>query len=584
MTRALVVCTCAALGLAAAIAVTGGFSFTVGPIAVGLHRWPVAVLVGLLAMAAACRDGRAGFERATGWFEDGLDRHARAIAYAAAATAAGIGLAFGTYAASGSDASGYVSQAALLASGRVAIEEPLAREPGWPVGAWAFSPLGYRPGVRPGEIVPTYPPGLPLVMAVADRVVGADGPFLVSPLLGALAVLCAYRLGRLIESRTAGAIAAWLLATSPILLLQIVQPMSDVPVTGWWALAAVVALGASPLAPPLAGAVAGLALLTRPNLLPLAVVLAAVVAYRHGPRRLVWLVAGAAPAAALLLLLQKRLYGSAVASGYGPTGDLFAAANIWPNLTGYAGRLFVGEPVPLLLLAAAFLGQLLLRPDRNAPVTGRTDVGLAWLPVAWCVVTLFGYLPYGVFTEWSYLRFLLPAFPLASAGVAAAVARTAARVPFRAGGIVVVVAVTLGCCVDLRIARREQVFNIAAYDARHRTAGRYLETMLPADAVILAVQQSGSARFYTNRPVVRWDLVGDDLDAALDRLVRARRHPFLLVEDWEAPDLRRRFPSSEVARLDWPARFDLPGTVTVRLYDPFDRFAPAGPAARDRFR
>jgi 4-amino-4-deoxy-L-arabinose transferase-like glycosyltransferase len=41
-------------------------------------------------------------------------------------------------------------------------------------------------------------------------------------------------------------IAAALMATSPIALLQNPQPMSDIPVTAWFAVAACLALDASP--------------------------------------------------------------------------------------------------------------------------------------------------------------------------------------------------------------------------------------------------------------------------------------------------------------------------------------------------
>jgi len=42
-----------------------------------------------------------------------------------------------------------------------------------PQAEWSLSPLGYRPGLGPGLIVPTCPPGLPLVMAAAA---GIGGP------------------------------------------------------------------------------------------------------------------------------------------------------------------------------------------------------------------------------------------------------------------------------------------------------------------------------------------------------------------------------------------------------------------------
>ena len=105
-----------------------------------------------------------------------------------ALAAAGLGLRFGTFAASGADSYGYVSQADLWLERRLIIDEPLADEAPWPNANWTLTPFGYRPGDDRGTMVPTYAPGLPMVMAVFKAVGGADAVFYVVPLLGALAV------------------------------------------------------------------------------------------------------------------------------------------------------------------------------------------------------------------------------------------------------------------------------------------------------------------------------------------------------------------------------------------------------------
>jgi hypothetical protein len=61
-----------------------------------------------------------------------------------------------------------------------------------------------------------------------------------------------------------------------------------------------------------------------------------------------------------------------------------------------------------------------------------------------------------------------------------------------------------------------------------------------------------------------------------------QRHPVLLVEDWEAADIRRRFPASAIARLDWTPRADFGTDVRVLLFDLVDRAAPKVTAATDR--
>jgi hypothetical protein len=89
------------------------------------------------------------------------------------------------------------------------------------------------------------------------------------------------------------------------------------------------------------------------------------------------------------------------------------------------------------------------------------------------------------------------------------------------------------------------------------------------------VQQSGSARYYAHRPIVRWDQMPADLDAVVATLQTLGRRPLLLVEDWEAADLQRRYPTSALARLDWTPRADFGTAVRVRLFDPIDRSASA---------
>ena len=93
--------------------------------------------------------------------------------------------------------------------------------------------------------------------------------FYVVPLLGGVAVWATYLMGTTVAGPMVGLAAAVLLATSPVFLYQLMSPMSDVPVTAWWALC----LALLPLkrrdATLAAGLFAGIAILTRPNLVPI---------------------------------------------------------------------------------------------------------------------------------------------------------------------------------------------------------------------------------------------------------------------------------------------------------------------------
>jgi hypothetical protein len=192
------------------------------------------------------------------------------------------------------------------------------------------------------------------------------------------------------------------------------------------------------------------------------------------------------------------------------------------------------------------------------------------------------YLPYGVFAEWTYLRFLLPAFPFVFVGIGALVAQASLRLPAAARGIAVLAALTAAASANVAHAVELQVFNLARYEARYRSAGRYLAAALPRDAVIVTVQESASAHYYTGLPIVRWDMLPVDLDEAVAALRARGRHPVLLVEDWEMSQLAAKFPRSRLARLDWPPQADFGQVTRVRLFDPLDRNVPAATRQIDR--
>jgi hypothetical protein len=242
ITRLLLAVATIALVVLVIVTITGGFLVQLGPLRISAHNWRGPLLIAIAAAAAAARHGRSALAEAAGAGWSFIHEHAAASVVVLAAATAGVGIGYGTYSASSSDASGYVSEAALIASARLSSDEPLARTVAWRNATWTFSPLGYRPGTAPGELVPTYPAGLPLVMTPLRLLGGELAGYVAVPLLGAIAVLATYYIGARLHSRYAGLAAAVLLASSPILLFHIVQPMSDVAATAWWALAMAFAL------------------------------------------------------------------------------------------------------------------------------------------------------------------------------------------------------------------------------------------------------------------------------------------------------------------------------------------------------
>jgi hypothetical protein len=517
-----------------------------------------------------------------------LERHATAIAFLIAAGCAGTCVRYGTLAAHATDPSAYVSHSRLLVEGPLIRKEPLVRAFDWHSGAWNFSPLGYRPGVGADEIVPTYPLGLPAVMALLRLPLGETGAYLAVPLLAALLVLGAYRLAARAHSPVAGVVAAALAATSPIVLFEGVQPMSDVPSATWVLLAILAARGERWPSAVVAGACLGMVGATRPNLAPLGLVVMACVAWPVAGatggwlrglrlRRVVLACLGLAPVIGMVMLGQYVLYGSPLATGYGGLDQYFTRANIVQNVYDYAWRIWIGETALLALVAGALIIWIV---RRQTPVTpsGRGGVAeLTAIAAATTVAILGLYLPYGIFPDWAYLRFLLPALATVFVLAGALVAASASKLPVWIGGPLLVVTVGAACLANVLIASDLQAFNLHRYDSRFRTVGMYLRETLPPNAIVVTFQESGAIRYYTGAPILRWDYLPVDLDDAIHGLRAKGLHPILVAEDWERPLLREKFPKSRFAALDWPLRADIGETTHVWILDPLDRGAETKP-------
>lgn len=183
MQRLLLVLSGAAFGWAAFVLATGGIEWRIAGV---LFRSKdpgraLAVAVALLLFHAFV------FRRSFAADADRLVSIARRIlpglALGCALVLAVEAVRYGVFTAGGSDSWGYVSQAYGWTSGTLPWAEPIPISVPWPSGDASLSPLGYRPGPQPHTMVPTYAPGLPLMMAAA-LAFGACGPFLVVPACG----------------------------------------------------------------------------------------------------------------------------------------------------------------------------------------------------------------------------------------------------------------------------------------------------------------------------------------------------------------------------------------------------------------
>jgi hypothetical protein len=431
----------------------------------------------------------------------------------------------------------------------------------WPNREWAFTPLGYRPYSGDGTIVPTYPAGFPMVMAVFLGVFGENGPFFVVPLFAALTVWVTYLLGKeATGSKASAVLAASLLLASPVFLTHLMVPMSDVPAAAGWALVALLALkGGRGSRPLLAGLIAGLTLLIRPNLVLLALMPA--LAWRRRREPLLRYVLGLAPAVVALAALNTFLYGSPLTFGQGTLSESYALHAAPGNIRLYTSWLVQTQtPLVVLALLPLFVEQALSAGSREISPRGCLSamVGLTFL----------SYVFYHQFDHWYYLRYLLPAYPALFVLTAAAVRYLCLRLPVEARVPVALCVCAAVIPYGVKFGSDAGIFRQAAYEQRHVRAAANVAALTPQTAVVLAIQHSGSVRYYANRITLRYDWLEDDrLDAAIHDLTAAGYQPYVLLDEWEVSEFRARFGAhSRIGKLNWAPIARVPSSPEVHLY------------------
>src|SRR4029079_12434163 len=162
----------------------------------------------------------------------------------------------------------------------------------------------------------------------------------------------------------------------------------------------------------------------------------------------------AAPGALATPAINRTLFGAATASGYGRASDLFAWANVVPNMTRYVSWL-IGSQTPLVMLGVAALAVPLARIWPG--VTDRRVFAIIGLFIAGLCAP---YAAYGnVDDVWWMLRYLLPIWPFLMLGLAsAALALARGRRPAAAALVIASFAV-LGLD-GVRVAASRHVFDL----------------------------------------------------------------------------------------------------------------------------
>ena len=454
----------------------------------------------------------------------------------------------------GSDSSGYFNGARLLAEGRMTT--PVRTIEGFNASSpWVYTPHGFTPEGASSGLTPTYPTGLSLHYAAGALMLGWQwGPLAVAVLASVATVLLTYFILRELDvGRPLALVGAAAIAGSPLFLFVSFIPMSDVPTTAWVALAVLGALRAreSQRWAMLAGLAFSVAVVIRPTTAVLAPPLALLLG---GLRPIGWAGVGALPGAAWQAFTGVALYGGVFRTGYGAFGDSFGWENFGPSWRNYA----MTFPYVLPLAMAA----VLLAPWW--PWKSRAREGIALGVMAVGLLCFYSF--YNVTKDvWWYLRFVLPVFPvliaLALRALQGFVNRRQIPPESRpAVWLVTAMVLALSLVPSVYWSRKQHVLLMKSFQEPYAAAGEWARANLPRGSAVAAMHLSGTLYFYSDLPILRWDLISTEDVAALRRTLTASgRSIYAMVHPFEGDaKLREQFPWR------WEKVTEVEGVVVLR--------------------
>ena len=122
------------------------------------------------------------------------------------------------------------------------------------------------------------------------------------------------------------------------------------------------------------------------------------------------------------------------------------------------------------------------------------------------------------------------------------------------------------------VARSLDTFKLADQLRRVSAVADYINVDVPPAAVIVAGEQSGSMRYYTERPILRWESASPDaLAAAMVTLEQSRRPVYIVLDGWEHEPFRAKFGALPMGSLDWPPILDAGTSRRTQLWKAADR-------------
>ncbi|MDQ8187286.1 hypothetical protein [Pelagicoccus sp. SDUM812002] len=451
------------------------------------------------------------------------------------------------------DASGYMNFARLLGEGRMTETVRI------PEGAMfeempksLFQPLGFMFRAEQGQLSPTYPIGLPLLLSLGDL---HESELLVRMVYAFSAIFSCigiWFLGTELKLQQPWRFySVAILATSPLFLWSSLILMSDLLAAclAIWVLVLAKRSNGSRIAALFCGLLVGGAVLTRPsNVLLFAPVWVALWQDRASWDKWFSGIVGGIPALLLYLWSNGRLYGDLWQSGYGDLWSLFKAEYFLPTMRHYGRTLLYG--LFALALPSALLEATRLRK-------GQVRLLLAW------AIPFFGFYAFYFFTSqtWWFLRFILVALPaviLLSAAWFESFART--RLSNQAELRLLLTLTFLSVVAAVYWEGRLNILGEQAFERRYAEECAWAKQNLDSDTLVICMQPSGAFYYYTRFPIFRWDLAKEDSDwellaeasAQSEVKVVAVLHEF---EEERDDSILKRYPS----------RWELLGEVSERV-------------------
>jgi hypothetical protein len=451
----------------------------------------------------------------------------------------------------GSDASGYLNSAHILVQGNIATTLRTIPELG-DASVYVFQPLGFQAFEHSTRLVPIYPIGYPVHLAVASTLAGwTCGPIALglAAAIGCI-VLCYLICRRLDVSRTIAVLGAASLAVCSVFIYTSIQPFSDTVATFWCSAAFLAALRARSGAKKwavLCGAAFAIAIAVRPTDI---LILPALAIVLRNKLSLGLAALAAAPIGIALLVHKLTAYGGLLKSDYDHVHGLFAIGYSAPTLLHFGKYLLRLLPFSALAIAHPFV-------VRRGQLT-RERVALALWVIAFVGFYSFYYFSH---IDWSFVRFLAPAFPAmgALACIAGDALVSSVRQHRRSVARILVVATIAIAAVVGNLSLR--IPDAAKHNRSCVAATDWLTQNVPRNAAIVCMFYSGTVYFRSPNPIIRWEYLSSEVSASyFGRLSKATIPIYALIDSSEEADLAAKHLAGR-----WEKMADFDGATAWKI-------------------